>query len=157
MDPGPGQWPATLPAALSIAGSVASTVALAMAIRAIARSRKFQAYVDREDEHNLQALETVLRGCARTIDGVLDSPGGEARYFRSLNALLLVLPALLAEYDMYIRPETRRLVLDLELLLLEASTSEYEESLLILEGAQDHVGTILANLARPPAESRPPA
>ena len=156
MYPGPGQWPATLPAALSIAGSVASTVALAMAIKAFARSRKFQAYVDREDEHNLQALETVLRGCARTIDGVLDSPGGEARYFRSLNALPLVLPALLAEYDMYIRPETRRLVLDLEL-LLEASTSEYEESLLILEGAQDHVGTILANLARPPAESRPPA
>ena len=154
MYPGPGQWPATLPAALSIAGSVASTVALA--IKAFARSRKFQAYVDREDEHNLQALETVLRGCARTIDGVLDSPGGEARYFRSLNALPLVLPALLAEYDMYIRPETRRLVLDLEL-LLEASTSEYEESLLILEGAQDHVGTILANLARPPAESRPPA
>jgi len=133
---------------------VASTVALA--IKAFARSRKFQAYVDRDDEHNLQALETVLRGCARTIDGVLDSPGGEARYFRSLNALPLVLPALLAEYDMYIRPETRRLVLDLEL-LLEASTSEYEESLLILEGAQDHVGTILANLARPPAESRPPA
>ena len=156
MDPGSAQWLATLPAVLSIVGSVASTVALAMAVKAFARSRKFQAYVDREDEHNLQALETVLRGCARTIDGVLDSPGGEARYFRSLNALPLVLPALLAEYDMYIRPETRRLVLDLEL-LLEASTSEYEESLLILEGAQDHVGTILANLARPPAESRPPA
>lgn len=146
MDPASTQWLATLPAALSIVGSVASTVALAMAIKAFARSRRFQRYVDREDEQNLQALETVLRGCADTIATVLEEPGGEARYFRSLSALLIVMPGLLAEYEMYIRPETRRLVHDFELALLEASTRGYDESLVILEGAQDHVGMILANL-----------
>jgi len=158
VEPLPVPWlVAQLPAALSIVGSVASAVALYMALRAFARSRKFEAYANREDEHNLQALETILRGCSDTIARVLEDPGGEPRYFRSLNALLLVLPRLLADYEVYIRPETRRLVLDLELALLAASTHEYQESLMLLEGAHDHLKAILVNLDMPPAGSRPPA
>lgn len=147
---------AHLPAALSIVGSVASTVALYMAIRAFAGSRRFRDYMNREDDHNLQALETLLQGCAKTISRILKSPGDEARYFRSLNALLLVLPGALAEYEMYIRPESRRLALDLEL-LLDASTHGYPESIRLLVGAEKHVGKILGSLGRPPAGSRPPA
>jgi len=147
---------AHLPMALSIVGSVASTVALYMAVRAFARSRKFRDYVDREDDHNLQALEALLRGCAKTISRVLADPGDEGRYFRSLNALLLVLPGALAEYEVYIKRESRRLALDLEL-LLDASTLEYSGSIRLLGGAEDHVRKILESLDKPPAESRPPA
>lgn len=158
MDFGPTlQALAHVPTALSIVGSVASAVALYMAIRAFAGSRRFREYMDREDDHNLQALETLLRGCAKTISRILKSPGDEARYFRSLNALLLVLPGALAEYEMYIRPESRRLALDLELLLLDASTHEYYGSIRLLTGAEKHVGEILGSLDKPPAESRPPA
>jgi len=148
---------AHLPAALSIAGSAASIVALSMAIKAFAGSRRFRDYVDREDDHNRQALETLLRGCAKTISRILEDPGDEARYFRSLNALLLVLPAALAEYELYIRRESRRLALDLGLLLLDASTHEYSKSLHLLGGAEEHVSNILSSLDRPPAESMPPA
>jgi len=64
--------------AVSMAGLVASAVALYMALRAFARSRRFNRYADREDEHNLQALEALLRGCGKTIGNILENPGGEA-------------------------------------------------------------------------------
>lgn len=119
---------AQLSPAVSLAGLVASAVALYMALKAFAKSRRFNRYADREDEHNLQALEALLRGCEGTIGRILEDPGGRERYFRSLNALLLVLPGALAEYEAYIRQEARRLALDLWLLLLDASTM-YSESL----------------------------
>lgn len=156
MYPAPLEALAQLSPAVSLAGLVASAVALYMALRAFARSRKFNRYADREDEHNLQALEALLRGCGGTIDRILEDPGGKERYFRSLNALLLVLPGALAEYEMYIRRDARRLALDLELLLLDASTMEYSESLGLLVGAQEHVREILGSLDRPPEGSRPP-
>lgn len=146
---------AQLSPAVSLAGLVASAVALYMALKAFAKSRRFNRYADREDEHNLQALEALLRGCESTIGRILEDPGGRERYFRSLNALLLVLPGALAEYEVYIRQEARRLALDLWLLLLDASTMEYSESLGLLVGAKEHVREILGNLDRPHEDSRP--
>jgi len=51
--------------------------------------------------------------------------------------------------------ETRRLAMDLELLLLDASTTGHPEPLGLLGGAQEHVREMLGNLDKPPEGSRP--
>lgn len=116
---------AHLPVALSIVGPAASIVALYMAIRAFMGPRKSRQYMGKEDDHALRALEAMLLGCPKTISKILEDPGGGTRHYRSLNALLLVLPPALSAYEEYMGRESRRPALDLGLLLLlDASTHE---------------------------------
>ena len=138
---------------LMLVGSITSISAFAVALFVLRKSYLILSFLRHEDSRNLKSLKFLLDGCQDTINRIC-SIRDELTYFRSLGALSQTLSNTMSHYDIYISLNARSSVTEISLMLLDASTYDYDDSVAILRAMPAHIDTLLENINFPPSRSR---